>query len=109
MSIECAYCSHLDASYEAVGTKEGRLCYNDDPKGKNRSEEGREAMPTSQTHHPHTAKIYQFPVGGRGSVGPRGRLSKPLDLRASTVKTVADYDSWYHEAAIQEANRTYEH
>jgi hypothetical protein len=32
-----------------------------------------------------------------------------LDLRASTVKTVADYDSWYHEAAIQEANRTYEH
>jgi D-serine dehydratase len=29
-----------------------------------------------------------------------------LDLRASTVKTVADYDSWYHEAAIQEANRT---
>ncbi|WP_441229743.1 DUF2735 domain-containing protein [Tardiphaga sp. 215_C5_N2_1] len=66
-------------------------------------------MPTSQTHHPHTAKIYQFPVGGRASVGPRGRPSKPLDLRASTVKTVADYDSWYHEAAIQEANRTYEH
>jgi hypothetical protein len=63
------------------------------------------------THIPHqqTATIYQFPVGGRASVGPRGRQIKPMDLRAQAVKTVAACDSWYHEAAIQEAKRTTEH
>jgi hypothetical protein len=53
-----------------------------------------------------SAKIYQFPAGGRAALGGR---------RYDEVKsagTVGNYhlnealscDSWYHEAAIQEAN-----
>jgi hypothetical protein len=67
------------------------------------------------THIPHqqTAKIYQFPVGGRASVGPRGREIKPLNLwspnpASTTTPTVAG-EGWYHEAAIQDAKRTTEH
>jgi hypothetical protein len=52
-----------------------------------------------------SARIYQFPAGGRAALG-KGRLEE--------VKAVADpgtprvneglcSDSWYHEAAIQES------
>jgi hypothetical protein len=60
-------------------------------------------MNTSLNHG--SAKIYQFPAGGRAAFGGR-RLeeTKPsTDSSASRVSEVAVGDSWYHEAAIQEA------
>lgn len=39
-----------------------------------------------------TAKIYQFPVGGRRAV----------EAHREPTPTVATFGSWYHEAAIQE-------
>ena len=59
-------------------------------------------MNTSLNHG--SAKIYQFPAGGRAAFGGR-RLeeTKPsLDLGAR-VSEAAVGGSWYHEAAIQEA------
>jgi len=50
-----------------------------------------------------SAKIYQFPVGGRAALSNRSQPAKPmLDYAASG-------SSWYHEAAIEEANRGSEH
>jgi hypothetical protein len=50
-----------------------------------------------------SAKIYQFPVGGRRSV--------EAAHREQMTPTAASFDSWYHEAAIQEseAQRNREH
>jgi Protein of unknown function (DUF2735) len=66
-------------------------------------------MNTSHSHG--SAKIYQFPAGGRAAFGPR-RLEDTktgADLSASVgpsrVSEVACGDSWYHEAAIQESTR----
>jgi hypothetical protein len=62
-------------------------------------------MNTSLSHG--SAKIYQFPAGGRAAFGPR-RLEDTktaVDLSASRVSEVACGDSWYHEAAIQESTR----
>jgi hypothetical protein len=70
-------------------------------------------MNTSLSHG--SAKIYQFPAGGRAAFGPR-RLEDTktgADLSASVgasvgpsrVSEVACGDSWYHEAAIQESTR----
>ena len=52
-----------------------------------------------------SAKIYQFPAGGRSAIDRRryeetGRAS---DLASSRVSEVACSDAWYHEAAIQES------
>ena len=54
-----------------------------------------------------SAKIYQFPVGGRGVLAGR---------RDSEARTVADAPSiadcsgsWYHAAAIQDANAERDH
>jgi hypothetical protein len=57
-----------------------------------------------------SAKIYQFPAGGRAAFGQRrleetktaADLLSPGSLRVSEV---ACGDSWYHEAAIQESTR----
>jgi Protein of unknown function (DUF2735) len=62
-------------------------------------------MNTSLSHG--SAKIYQFPAGGRAAFGPR-RLENAnvaADRSASRVNEVACGDSWYHEAAIQESTR----
>jgi hypothetical protein len=40
-----------------------------------------------------SAKIYQFPVGGRRAV----------EAHREQAPTVGTFGSWYHEAAIQEA------
>jgi hypothetical protein len=53
-----------------------------------------------------SAKIYQFPVGGRAAVA----LSRDMEKRRTTVKAerppkVVFGGSWYHEAAIEEAAR----
>ena len=52
-----------------------------------------------------SAKIYQFPVGGRSAIDRRrleetGSASDPASSRASEV---ACSDAWYHAAAIQES------
>ncbi len=60
-------------------------------------------MNTSLNHG--SAKIYQFPVGGRSAVGGRGHdeTKAAADLASSCVNEVACASSWYHEAAIQES------
>ena len=64
------------------------------------------------THTPHqTAKIYQFPIGGRASAhGLRNNARSNLDrLHANVTPTVCG-EGWYHEAAIQQdAKRTRDH
>jgi hypothetical protein len=60
-------------------------------------------MNTSLNHG--SAKIYQFPAGGRAAFGGR-RLEETrtsTDLSPSRVSEAAVGDSWYHEAAIQES------
>jgi hypothetical protein len=66
-------------------------------------------MSTSLNHG--TAKIYQFPAGGRAALGGR-RLEEAkaaIDLSSLRVSEVACGDSWYHEAAIREAELEREH
>ncbi|WP_213742778.1 DUF2735 domain-containing protein [Bradyrhizobium sp. dw_411] len=61
-------------------------------------------MNTSLNHG--SAKIYQFPVGGRAAFGGR-RLEETrtsTDLSPSRISEAAVGGSWYHEAAIQESN-----
>jgi hypothetical protein len=58
-----------------------------------------------------SAKIYQFPAGGRAALGGRGYShDKQADLATSPVAAAADCsESWYHQAAIQEAKPAWEH
>jgi hypothetical protein len=56
----------------------------------------------------HGAKIYQFPVGGRASLG-RNREEIKSDLGPQQVAAVAIGDGWYHEEAIKESNQAREH
>ncbi len=53
-----------------------------------------------------SARIYQFPAGGRAALG--GRRWEEFNGSATgqsfeRVNEVVCSDSWYHEAAIQEA------
>jgi hypothetical protein len=52
-----------------------------------------------------SAKIYQFPAGGRSALGGRryGENGTVPDVASSRVSEVASASSWYHEAAIQES------
>jgi Protein of unknown function (DUF2735) len=52
-----------------------------------------------------SAKIYQFPAGGRAALGGRsyGEAKPAADQSASRVNAAACSGSWYHEAAIQES------
>lgn len=57
---------------------------------------------TMTTNSPQaSAKIYQFPVGGR----------KAVEGNREQTPTVNTFGSWYHDAAIQESavQRTREH
>lgn len=53
-----------------------------------------------------TAKIYQFPAGGRSAAGTR-RIEeiKSADLASARVSEAACGDGWYHQAAILESNK----
>jgi hypothetical protein len=54
-----------------------------------------------------SAKIYQFPQGGRAAVRASGERAKPVaDIASVRVSPTASGSGWYHEAAIQEAERT---
>jgi hypothetical protein len=52
-----------------------------------------------------SAKIYQFPPGGRAALGqyPQVEARSALDQSAPPVNAAACSGSWYHEAAIQES------
>jgi hypothetical protein len=52
-----------------------------------------------------TAKIYQFPAGGRAALGGRryDEVKSAGALGNYRLNEAACSDSWYHEAAIQEA------
>lgn len=51
-----------------------------------------------------SARIYQFPAGGRAALGGRRyeETSTTSDLASSRVSEVAVGGAWYHDAAIQE-------
>jgi hypothetical protein len=44
-----------------------------------------------------SAKIYQFPAGGRAT------LAKAALTTAPRLNEAVSYDSWYHQAAIEES------
>ena len=52
-----------------------------------------------------SAKIYQFPAGGRAALGGRRyeETRTATDLAASRVNEALCSGSWYHEAAIQDS------
>ncbi len=54
-----------------------------------------------------TAKIYQFPAGGRSAAGGRRieEIKFAADLASARVTEAACGDGWYHEAAILESNQ----
>lgn len=66
-------------------------------------------MNTSFNHG--SAKIYQFPAGGRAALGGRRyeEAKAALDFIPSRVSEAACGSGWYHEAAIQESKPASEH
>lgn len=53
-----------------------------------------------------SAQIYQFPTGGRAALGGRRYGDARADLAsAPRINEAASYDSWYHQAAIEEARQ----
>jgi hypothetical protein len=52
-----------------------------------------------------SAKIYQFPAGGRSAIDRRRyeETGSASDLASSRGNEIACSDAWYHEAAIQES------
>jgi len=51
-----------------------------------------------------SAKIYQFPAGGRAARGGRRfGESKPVDQHTPGVNEALCSDSWYHEEAIRQS------
>ena len=51
-----------------------------------------------------SAKIYQFPAGGRAALGGRryDEARSSTELASSRVSDVAIAGAWYHDAAIQD-------
>ncbi len=65
----------------------------------------------SNTSDRWSAKIYQFPPGGRDALdGRRSGDSRllPADQAPALVNEVLSSSCWYHEAAIQEAKPKWE-
>jgi hypothetical protein len=55
--------------------------------------------------NPGSAKIYQFPAGGRAALGGRryDEVKSADTLGNYRLNEAACSESWYHEAAIEEA------
>ena len=49
-----------------------------------------------------SAKIYQFPVGGRAALGAHHGETKPIERTPYAGEAVCS-DSWYHEEAIRQS------
>ena len=58
-----------------------------------------------------SAKIYQFPAGGRAALGGRRYedSQSAADVAASRVSVATVGGAWYHEAAIAEAKPVRDH
>jgi hypothetical protein len=53
-----------------------------------------------------SATIYQFPKGGRAALGGRRDEAKAVDnFAAPRIARVASGSAWYHEEAVQKAER----
>jgi hypothetical protein len=53
-----------------------------------------------------SATIYQFPVGGRAALGVRRDQAMVVDsFAAPHIAKVACGGAWYHEEAVQKADR----
>jgi Protein of unknown function (DUF2735) len=52
-----------------------------------------------------SARIYQFPVGGRSGLGGQrhDEIKTSSDLALSRVSQASVGGAWYHDAAIQES------
>ncbi|MEP9376439.1 DUF2735 domain-containing protein [Aquabacter sp. CN5-332] len=56
--------------------------------------------------HGGSAKIYQFPKGGRAGLVAQRPEGKPSeDFAALAAAQIVVGDAWYHEAAIKEAEQ----
>jgi len=51
-----------------------------------------------------SAKIYQFPAGGRAALGGRRYGETKPSIDANAPRTNLCSGSWYHEEAIQDSN-----
>jgi Protein of unknown function (DUF2735) len=57
-----------------------------------------------------SAKIYQFPAGGRAALGGRRYGDAMTDpANAPRVNEALCSDSWYHQAAIEESKPVRDH
>ena len=58
-----------------------------------------------------SAKIYQFPAGGRAALGGRryGETTAATEFAAPAVNLADCSGSWYHAAAIQDAKSERDH
>jgi len=58
-----------------------------------------------------SARIYQFPAGGRAALGGRryGETKAATDFAAPAVNLADCSGSWYHAAAIQETKLGLDH
>ena len=57
-----------------------------------------------------SAKIYQFPAGGRAALGGRRYSDAKADLAAAPrMNEALCSDSWYHQAAIEDAKPVRDH
>jgi Protein of unknown function (DUF2735) len=54
--------------------------------------------------HEGSAKIYQFPAGGRSALAGRRYGEAKSDMTAPAVDVADCSGSWYHAEAIQESN-----
>jgi hypothetical protein len=63
-------------------------------------------MHTKWNHE--SARIYQFPAGGRAALGGRRYMeTKSTDQRTPHVSEALCSDSWYHEEAIRESTPSF--
>jgi len=58
-----------------------------------------------------SAKIYQFPAGGRAALAGRryGETKPATDFVASQINKADCSGSWYHQAAIEESKPVRDH
>jgi uncharacterized protein DUF2735 len=64
----------------------------------------------TENSHRLTAKIYQFPMGGRSGLTTRREAYKPAaEVIPEVSARVAIGGSWYHEEAILEADQSRKH
>ena len=56
-----------------------------------------------------SAKIYQFPAGGRAALGGRRYGETKTEFATPSANLAACSDSWYHAAAIEDEKSGRDH